>query len=190
MIQKMLEGITLRFDDVCANADMHSLNEMSLFAHSLGATIIYCISPLVQDMSHLGQSKDAQRIYPKIWNAMSDYRQFYQADIASIPKIPSYVTTASHGLIHVDHRLLKKSAQEMSILVSCSLAKSEIFVPPFNKWNKDTQNICNENGIKLVKFEDGWKCMEYNKFDPAQKLWYSHHREFTVDSFKKWFETK
>jgi hypothetical protein len=119
---------------------------------------------------------------------MSDHRQFYKADIAAIPEIPDYVEKASHGLIHVDHRLLKKSAQEMSILVSCSLSKSNIFVPPFNKWNKNTEKICRSNNIELVKFEDGWKCMEYNKFDSSVSKWYLHHREFTVDTFKRWFE--
>jgi len=88
--------------------------------------------------------------------------------------------------VHVDHRLLKKEAQELSILVSCSLSKSKIFVPPFNKWNKDTDEICEEHGIELVKFEDGWLCMEYNNFDVNHDLWYVHSREFTVESFKKW----
>jgi hypothetical protein len=181
-----LTGYTIRFDDVCTNCDMESLNQMGTFAASLGANILYCISPLLHDMSKF-QGKDKQRIYPKIMNAYSDYRDFYKVDIASIPEIPIFATRASHGLIHVDHRLLDKSSQEMSILVSCSIAKSKIFVPPFNKWNKMTEQVCYENEIELIKFEDGWKCIEYNSFESDCKLWYIHHREMNVDNFKKWF---
>lgn len=183
----MLNNHTIRFDDVCINCDMESLNEMGSYAHSLGARVLYCISPLVHNMNHENE-KNKQRIYPKIMNAYSDYREFFKVDIASVPEIPDFAVRASHGLIHVDHRLLDERAQEMSILVSCSIAKSKIFVPPFNKWNTSTERICRENDIELVKFEDGWKCMEYNTFDPTQNLWYVHHREMSVGAFKKWFE--
>ena len=91
-------------------------------------------------------------------------------------------------MIHVDHRLLSRDAQEMSILISSSLVKSKIFIPPFNKWNKDTESICEENGIELVKFEDGWLCMEYNEYVEEQDKWYLHAREFMFENFKKWFK--
>ena len=74
----------------------------------------------------------------------------------------------------------------MSILVSCALSKSKIFVPPFNKWDKNTESICQEHGIDLIKFEDGWLCAEYNKFDPSHDLWYIHNRAFKPGEFKKW----
>jgi hypothetical protein len=168
---------------------MESLNEMGKFAHDLGARVLYCISPLVHNM--IGENKkNSQRIYPKIMNAYSDYRDFFKVDMAGTPEIPDFAVRASHGLIHVDHRLLDEHAQEMSVIVSCSIAKSKIFVPPFNKWNKLTEKICFENGIELVKFEDGWKCIEYNSFDPDQKLWYIHHRELSVENFKAWFNAK
>lgn len=181
-----LTGYTIRFDDVCTNSDMISLNEMGKFVTDHNATAIYCMSVITHDMC-TQDTKNKQRIYPKIMNAYSDYRAFYNVDIAEVPEIPDFAIRASHGLIHVDHRLLKRSAQEMSILVSCSLAKSKIFVPPFNKWNKDTDDICKENMIELVKFEDGWKCIEYNAFDKNEKLWYVHHREMSVEQFKLWF---
>ena len=95
---------------------------------------------------------------------------------------------ASHGLVHVDHRLLDKSSQEMSILISSSLVNANIFIPPFNKWNKLTEEVCIENGIELIKFEDGWLCMEYNSYDDSHDKWYLHAREFTFDNFKKWFD--
>jgi hypothetical protein len=66
--------------------------------------------------------------------------------------------------------------------------KSKIFIPPFNKWNKDTDDICKEHGIELIKFEDGWLSMEHNKFNDIHNKWYLHAREFTFDNFKKWFD--
>ncbi len=176
-----------RFDDICVNADMEKANSMAkiLREEFPNCEILFCISPLVHDMSDTS-GVTAERIFPKILNAHSDFRKYYEVDICGCPNIIPEVSRASHGLVHVDHRLLKKEAQELSILVSCSLSKSKIFVPPFNKWNKDTDEICKEHGIELVKFEDGWLCMEYNNFDVNHDLWYVHSREFTVESFKKW----
>ena len=82
---------------------------------------------------------------------------------------------------------LPKSVQEISILISASLVKSKIFIPPFNKWNKDTEEICDEHGIELVKFEDGWLSMEHNNFSDIHNKWYLHAREFEYDDFVKWF---
>jgi hypothetical protein len=178
-----------RFDDICLNADMKTANSMARFLKEKfeGCEVLFCVSPLVHDMSD-EEGKHRQRIFPKILNAHSDHRVFYNVDRCGVPEITEDVTLAGHGLIHVDHRLLSKEAQEMSILTSCSLVKARIFVPPFNKWNSDTEDICKEHQIKLVKFETGWKCMEYNDYDPKQRLWYLHHREFTLEEFKGWFK--
>lgn len=176
-----------RFDDICVNADMEKANEMARILRKKFPTceILFCISPLVHDMGDTS-GVTSERIFPKIFNAYSDYRKFYEVDYCGCPEIIPEVSRASHGLVHVDHRLLSKEAQELSILVSCSLAKSKIFVPPFNKWNKDTEEICDEAGINLIKFEDGWLCMEYNSFDISHDLWYVHSREFELEEFKKW----
>lgn len=174
---------TFRFDDVCLNADsIHTNNIARLLRNKFpDCCIIYAVSPLVVEST-------CQRVYPKIWNALSDYRQFYKVTDAAVPVFFGIdnITVASHGLIHVDHRLLAHAAQEMSILVSCSLVRSKIFVPPFNKWNKHTEDICNENGIDLIKFEDGWRCMEYEPYNTDTKLWYLHARELTLKQVEQW----
>jgi len=168
---------------------MEKANEMAkILRHKFpNCTILFCISPLVHEMN-TGDAVTDERIFPKIMNAYSDFREFYNVDKCGCPDIIPEVTKASHGLIHVDHRLLSKEAQEMSIMVSCSLSQSKVFVPPFNKWNKDTEAICAEQGIELVKFEDGWLCMEYNDFDVDHDLWYVHSREFELEEFKKWIK--
>jgi hypothetical protein len=179
-----------RFDDICINADMDTVNKMTdhLIKTFPKCDVIWGISPLVHDMSN-SNGKAKQRIFPEILNAHSDHRLFFNVDKANIPKLRSDIILAGHGLIHVDHRLLTKEQQEMSILISCSLVKAKMFIPPFNKWNIFTDQICKEHGIELIKFEDGWKCMEYNKYNDEQNLWYLHHREFTIDQFENWFTT-
>lgn len=184
-----MEKMIFRFDDVCINADMNHIERMTdfLFSKFPDCEVIWAISPLVHDMTLESNLVSQQRIFPKILNAHSDFRVYYMVDKLGIPNINPKVTVAAHALIHVDHRLLDKSAQEMSILISCSLCKSKVFVPPFNKWNKDTESICIENGIKLVKFEEGWKSIEYNKYNPNHRLWYLHAREIKFENFTEWF---
>lgn len=174
-----------RFDDVCINSDMELHNKMTdyLLEKFPGCEVIWAVSPLVSSLC-----EDNQRVFPKIWNAYSDYRIHYNLNSGGTPHIHGRTTVATHGLVHVDHRLLTKEAQEMSILVSSSLTGGKTFVPPFNKWNKDTEQICYDNGIRLIKFEDGWESMEYNKFGKYCTRWYLHAREWTFESFKAWFE--
>lgn len=170
-----------RFDDVCINADMKIIQEITdfLFWRFPMCKIIYGVSPLVH--------KDCgQRIFPKILNAMSDYKNFYKVESLGIPEMDPRATLAGHGLVHVDHRLLDRAAQEMSILVSCALVKSHTFIPPFNKWNKDTESICRENKIDLIKFEDGWLSMEHNSYKENHNLWYLHARDFDINAIKAW----
>lgn len=178
-----------RFDDVCINADIDLINKMTTFMFEKfpDCVVLYGVSPLVHDMSYEKNNVEKQRIFPRILNALSDYKNFYRVDIAGLPEFHPKATLAAHGLIHIDHRLLPKSVQEISILISASLVKSKIFIPPFNKWNKDTEEICNENGIELVKFEDGWLSMEHNNFSDIHNKWYLHAREFKYDDFVKWF---
>lgn len=153
----------------------------------VGCEIWYCVSPMVHDMSQLANKSDSkERIFPSILKAYSDYRMFYKVDKCGVPEIPMYVKPAAHGLIHVDHRLLTKESQCMSIVTCCSLVKSSIFVPPFNKWNEITEEVCKENGIELIKFEDGWLSMEHNDFFPNHYKWYLHSRAFSPSKMEQW----
>jgi len=177
-----------RFDDICINCDMDKAHAMAEFmVKRFDADIWFCVSPMVSDMSRR-PSESPERVFAGILKAYSDYRRFYEVDKCGVPSVemPS-VKVASHGLVHVDHRLLAKEAQELSILSSCSLLKTKLFVPPFNKWNLDTEIVCAEHGIALVKFEDGWLSMECNDFIPTHDKWYLHSREWTPHRFKAWF---
>ena len=52
-----------RFDDICVNADMNLANEMVDYLHETfnGCRVIFCVSPLVHDMSY-EKGKHKQRI--------------------------------------------------------------------------------------------------------------------------------
>jgi hypothetical protein len=177
-----------RFDDVCINADLELIQQMTDYLYDTfpGCEVMYGVSPLVHRMSTGDKVKD-QRIFPEILNALSDYRNFFKVELAGIPNLDPRVTKAGHGLIHIDHRLLSKEVQELSIIASCSLVGADAFIPPFNKWNKDTEQVCDENSIHLIKFEAGWLSMEHNTIRVPCRRWYLHSREWTIEKFKEWF---
>ncbi len=179
-----------RFDDVSINSNMDITNKMAEFLMSKfpACEVIFGISPLVHNMQDEKDQQSKERVFPSLLSAFSDYKNFYKVTKFGLPDMIKGITTASHGLVHIDHRLLPRDVQEMSIMISCSLTNSKIFVPPFNKWNKDTESVCNEHKIELIKFEDGWRSMEHNEYNEVQKLWYLHARAFALEKFISWFE--
>jgi len=180
-------NVVFRFDDISVNSVMNEVNDIAFYLKTRfpDCRIIYGISPLVFDMTKF-PSDNQQRVFPKIFSALSAHKGFYEVKKMGIPEIPEYVERASHGLFHVDHRLLDKECQDMSIMASCCLVDSRIFIPPFNKWNKDTEDLCKMFGFELIKFEDGWRSLEHNKYDPKRNLWYLHHWAFGLDKVKAW----
>lgn len=178
-----------RFDDICINTDMGNAQTLvqAMSMRFPVPEIWWCISPLVSDMSEEKSAQDSQRVFKGVLKAYSDYRHFYKVEKCGIPTSPTCVKLASHGLLHVDHRLLSKESQELSIITSCSLIGTRIFVPPFNKWNEDTEEICKKKSIELVKFEDGWRSAEHHKFD-GKGNWYLHPRLWNPERLKGWLE--
>lgn len=174
----------VRFDDICVNTDLDNAEQLAGFCREMGAEVMWCISPLVHDIP---VTESPERVFPGMLKAFSDFRRFYKATRLGVPPVPKGVSRASHGLIHVDHRLLDYAAQEMSIVVSCNLVGSRVFVPPFNKWDEGTEEVCDEHGIRLVKFEDGWRSCEHNQRSPHQRLWYLHSRRWDLVRFRAWW---
>ena len=75
-----------RFDDICLNTDMDHANELAemIRGNLFGVRIMYCISPICFELNN-------ERVYPKIYNAMSDYKIFFDGDRLGIPdNIPEY----------------------------------------------------------------------------------------------------
>jgi hypothetical protein len=183
---------TFRFDDVSVNTDTKKLDQMIQFLRStLGPNnlrLILACSPVVCDMSGCEATLHRERAFPSIWHTESDHRIFYRMERVGVPVcIDKYrqegAEVAGHGMVHVDHRLLDRAAQEMSILMSCSLLRCAIFVPPFHKWNRDTEDICKEHTISLVKYDPSWRHLAYHPFDRRNANYYVHTHDFHYQDF-------
>jgi hypothetical protein len=183
---------TFRFDDVSVNTDWHKLDQMVAFLRSTFKAdqlrLVFGVSPAVFDMRECEKTLDRERTFHSIIHTESDFRVFYQVERVGIPVLLEQyrkegVEIAGHGMVHVDHRLLSRGAQEMSILMSCSLLKSKVFIPPFHKWNHKTAKICADHGITLVKYDRTWRHLLYHKFDHRNPNYYVHTHDFHYQSF-------
>ncbi len=175
----MCNKIIFRNDDVNANTNKEKLSEFYGIIHSIfpEAEIWSCITLFAGSNTRGSvygelplKIRNTDWFYKNADRFMYDYRH------------PMY-KIASHGLYHIDHSKVSRDAQEMSILGSCSYLNTKIFVPPFNKFNQDTIDICSENNI-YMKLDD-WKSLKYNDFDKTHKFWYLHTWEYTEDSLRK-----
>lgn len=182
---------TFRFDDISVNTDAAKLEKMIRFLQSTfphpRLRIILAISPAVCNMSSCEAPLQRERTFPSIWHTESDPRIFYRVERIGIPAcvetLRERCEIAAHGMAHVDHRLLPRAAQELSIIMSCSVAKTATFVPPFHKWNKDTEEICTEHGLVLVKYDRSWRHIGYYPFNQRHPNYYVHTHDFDYQSF-------
>lgn len=112
--------------------------------------------------------------------------EFAHGDRCGIPPIVDRyrgsVKVASHGMFHGDHRLLSKGAQELSIVQSCSLVQSKIFVPPWHHYNSNTEKVCRKHGIELVKWSFMTKHAKFSRFEPDKFHYYYFHTFDTGDA--------
>lgn len=193
----------IRFDDINSNTNFDKLHDIYEIIKTFDSDIeiMFGVSLLSFDLTKTYMQEtnrkeiDKERVFPPIFTALSDFRAFYKPDyifdwepILTRFRRGNFIL-ASHGLIHVDHRLLTREVQEFDILISCSILKSQFFIPPYNKYDKHTEAICDENKIELIKFEDGWRHACANKFcdsDHGIFNYYLHPFDMTVDQFERW----
>lgn len=158
----------VRFDDINPNTNIYKLNNL-----------IRVITDLIPDVeiwlavNMYSKASTSNTVYPDVPFKDKPKEYFYNVDRTFLPHSFSH-RLVSHGLIHCDHSRIGVDAQEMSIVSSCNYLGTDIFVPPFNRWNKVTETICKENGIKLQKLSDGWLSMEHNEFNKKHEKWYLH----------------
>lgn len=188
-----MNALTFRIDDVSLNTDEVKLTQMVQFLNdSFGhPTIMLSVSPAVSAAPGTG-SLGAERPFPALWHTESDFRIFYRMQKLGIPPVAlrlagGNVQLAGHGLVHVDHRLMTRGAQELSIVMCCALVDNPVFVPPFNKWNRKTEDICAEHSIHLVKYSEGWCHLAFHPYTPERKLYYFHTHDFGIDAFRARF---
>lgn len=171
--------IIFRNDDVNFNTDKKKLSEIYGAIHSVypSAEIWSCIT-VFSGRNTLGS------VYPNPPFKSNDTNWFYKnSDCVMYDYRHPLYKIASHGLYHIDHTKVSRETQEMSILGSCSYLKTNLFVPPFNKFNRDTLDICFDNNIKI--YTDDWLSLEHNDFNSRHLKWYFHSWLFTADSLKR-----
>lgn len=183
---------TFRFDDVSLNTDTAKLCDMIAYLRQRlphRVRIMLVVSPSVFQMDHFEKVLDRERTFPPALHVESDFREFYKTERIGIPHVTEHykkdsdVCLAAHGLVHVDHRLMARSAQELSIVMSCSLLGCRIFVPPFHKWNSKTEKICTEHEIELFKGDSSWRHLGFHPFDPENENYYLHTHDFHLKDF-------
>ena len=80
---------TFRFDDISINTDMVTANKMMeyIYKNIPSSRVIYAMSPMVFNMSKEDSSERKQSLFPKMMNALSDYKLRYFVDFPTfLPK--------------------------------------------------------------------------------------------------------
>jgi len=189
-----------RVDDISLNTDALKLAAMIAFLQDYfgpeWVEVELAVSPAVFDMSNY-EGLEKERAFPATLNREADFRKFYRVEKVGVPEFiweyrskGPFFTISAHGMVHVDHRLLSGKAQELSIVTSCALTKSDSFVPPFHKWNEKTEAACQRNRIHLEKLESvNTSHLLYHKFDPNTYHYYFHTHDFTYEQFVQRFSS-
>lgn len=172
--------IIFRDDDINPNSDFDNVEGCYKVIKEL-----YPQSEIISGVTIFGKNNTTGSIYPNPPFKSNPNKWFYNVDLFILPIDIPDTTIASHGLIHVDHSRIGTDAQEMSILTSCNLLNTKIFIPPFNKFNEDTLQICYDNGIKILLTSEGWKSLEFNKFDRNYNKWYFHSWRFSPETLRE-----
>lgn len=152
------------------NTDFFKLDEMYSTLKDLfpSAEIWSCVTVF-------SRTNTIGSIYPQVPFKNKPFEYFLEVDkICDSYRPIEGVRVVSHGLWHINHAKADRQLQEASIVTSCNLLNTSVFVPPFNAWNADTDEICKQHDIELIKYEDGWKSIEHNDFNPNHDLWYMH----------------
>ena len=87
--------------------------------------------------------------------------------------------------MHFAHKRQPYNIQELSIVTSCNLLKTKLFLPPFVEWNNDTEKICIDNGITILGKEN-WKSLDKEEFNSSHSYWFFHSwRHNIIDLINK-----
>jgi hypothetical protein len=174
--------LIIRNDDVNPSTNPSKLGEIYGAIHAVlpDAEIWSCITVF-------GGKNPKGSVYADVPFKDKDVNWFYKHTDCVMPdyRYPLF-KVASHGLFHIDHSKVSRETQEMSIIGSCSFLKSKIFVPPFNRFNQDTLDICFDNDIQCVP--NGWLSMDCEPFDATHRQWYMHSWRWTGVKIRAYFD--
>jgi len=176
-----LESLVFRNDDINPSSDFRQVDRCNRILKRMfpSCVLLSCIT-LFSRHNAIGS------VYPEVPFKRNPREWFYNVNKFMLEY--DYIEkdmVASHGLIHADHSKLSKDAQEMSILTSCQFLKTNLFVAPFNNFNKYTQQVCKKNNIVLLTEMHDWKSLEHNEFTPDHRYWYYHSWRFTPETLQE-----
>lgn len=175
---ELKRNLIIRNDDVNFNTNPKKLGEIYGAIHS-----ILPDAEIWSVISIFGGRNSKGAVYGDLPLKDKDVNWFYKHSDCVMGNFGTPLfKVASHGLFHIDHSVVSRQTQEMSILSSCALLKTNLFIPPFNRSNQDTADICFDNDITLVS--GGWKSMDCEKFDLNHRLWYLHSWRWTAEKLK------
>lgn len=97
--------------------------------------------------------------------------------------LPDLENIASHGLWHLDHKHVHADLQEHSIVSSCRLLGTDLFVPPFWRWSDITKKICGDHGITLWTQGD-WINLDHNDFVEGHTRYLLHSWTMTPEQLE------
>lgn len=168
-----------RNDDVCPNTNLVKLEELYNMIRK-----VYPEAKIISGVTLFGKSCKEETVYPNAPFKDRDVNWFY--DVDRMMKVTQYIPgeIASHGLFHIDHTKVSKDTQEMSIVTSCNYLQTKMFIPPFNRYNEDTIDVCRENDIEIL-CGGQWTSLDFNFFDPSFDKWYFHSWKFTPERLMK-----
>jgi len=174
--------IIFRNDDISPNTDFDQVHEIySLIKSKVPDCQIWSCVNLFSMYSMDGA------LYPDLPLSPKPMSYFYNVDQVWNRSIDGLEKIVSHGILHNDHTKFGRDAKELSILTSCKFLKTNIFVPPFSRYDADMDTICKNNDIHMSKREDGWKSLESEPFNSKHNLWFFHSWRFTPETFKEVF---
>jgi hypothetical protein len=174
-----MNKIIFRNDDVNPSSNLKHIKEIyNLINIRFPNVEIYsCINIF-------GKKNPTGLVYPKT-NIKYDNRLYYDIDsIFDFRQLPNLYNIVSHGLFHFSHAKVTYETQRFSILASCNLLKTNIFVPPYWEWNEKTIKICKLNNINLWT-DNEWINLDREKIDTIHNHYCFHSWKFTPESFFK-----
>lgn len=171
----------MRLDDINPNTDFIDLKKQIQIIRDNGFE-------LVAGINLFGKTAEGT-VYPDM--PLCGHENSYFMDVDNFISVDDLYNCdikqdeiVSHGMIHADHSKLSKDAQEMSILVSCSMLGTKRFIPPFNRYNDTTLEILKKYDIELVNNDKElkWHSLENLQYDSSHEKWYYH--PWRINSYK------
>lgn len=168
--------IAFRNDDVNPNSNLDDIREMYKTLKELVPNV-----KIYTAVNILAKKNDSGRPYPPMY--------FKNVDINDVDMVWNLETKGleniiSHGLAHFDHRHSSEELQKFSILTSCKLLNTKIFIAPFTRVSNYTKAMCKENKIDMWN-RQRWENFDNKPMDLTKSHFLMHSWKFTPETFRE-----